>query len=54
MTCTTHILLGYGRKGGSAVSDNACKVILALIGLAGACVGAYKEIRLAKISSAKG
>ena len=54
MTCTTHILLGYGRKGGSTVSENTCKVILALIGLAVTCIGACKEIRLAEISAAKG
>ena len=42
------------RKGGSTVSDNTCKVVLALIALASTIAVAYKEIRLAEIAANKG
>lgn len=42
------------QEGGSTVSENTCKVILALIALASTCIVACKEIRLAEISAAKG
>lgn len=35
------------------MSENTCKVVLALIGLASAVVVAYKEIRMAEIASKK-
>ena len=48
------IFWAAARKGGSTVSDNTCKVVLALIGLASTVVVAYKEIRLAEIAANKG
>ena len=42
------------QKGGSTVSDNTCKVVLALVALASTLTVAYKEIRLAEISANKG
>lgn len=35
------------------MSDNATKVVLALIGLFATGIAAYKEIRLAELSSSK-
>ena len=35
------------------MSDNTCKVVLALITLATAAIVAYKEIRLAEIAASK-
>ncbi len=36
------------------MSENTCKVILALIAFASTCVVVCKEIRLAEIAAAKG
>ena len=33
------------------MSENACKVVLALISLVGVAIATYKEIRLAEISA---
>lgn len=52
-TRLTIIVLGFAQKGGNAMSENTCKVVLALIGLASAAVAAYKEIRMAEIASEK-
>lgn len=49
-----YILRVVTQKGGSTMSENTCKVILALITFASTCVVVCKEIRLAEIAAAKG
>ena len=48
---TVIILMVFTKKGGNAMSENTCKVFLALIALASTVVVAYKEIRMAEIAS---
>lgn len=50
---TTGIPYNFFKKGGIAMSDNTCKVVLALIGLVSTIVVVYKDVRLAEITSEK-